>query len=346
VVLVTLCFVVFTVRHNNEVVTHLGDLISSLNTKHRSAQDSLCTTLQDFHVGDGVEHARRGAGVVVQIEHDAGRARIHVKFHADGSSHGYDESSIAVGKFKRLKEKASAEGVASVATSPGADEAEESGAESNWFNKIRIGITFIQIIASVVASFSVVQWPENYQSYTGVLSIVGVNPAVVVGPSCIDETFRMTAGGAYLISLLLSAVVVPIVAVAAYFIGRYCRCTYTAKNSVLALPALSNGAEGGPRGSDSDAAGTDSGTQSAQAWRSVFFFWSILYPGLAVQTCQLVQPCLPLCAYEGQPKCVEYLSSDLGTECGTAEHRNYTVLGWASFVLLVLGFPAAIGAAM
>jgi len=77
---------------------------------------------------------------------------------------------------------------------------------SPGLDRLRIIITFLQIIAAVATSFTAVQWPENFQDATGVLTLLGMNPAIVVGPSCIDQSFTLSAGDSYLINLLLPLV--------------------------------------------------------------------------------------------------------------------------------------------
>ena len=168
--------------------------------------------------------------------------------------------------------------------------------------KVNIGIANLQVLSAISTYGG--SWPANFESFISFFSVLGVSPLYLLGPSCVDTGFEIDVYNSYLTGVLL-----PIVALSAMALWYQLSKVLGRRPDKVAFT------------------------------RNAFNLAGILYPGIALQTCRMLQDCDERCLYVGQPDCPSYLVSSPGTQCDTDRYDDYVGVAWATFVLIVLGYP-------
>ena len=175
--------------------------------------------------------------------------------------------------------------------------------------KIRIFISFVQVIGTTVSSFQSVSWPSMFTSGSGGGQVIGVNPVAVLGFECVLSDFEATDPANMMLIGIALPVVSTVLLVIVYKVARWC-----GRNPTLGS-YLRNG----------------------------LFFWLLLYPGIVKLVCQMIQSCVKLCFYEGQVDCPTFNRNDHTTPCTTAWYGAARSVGFVLFFLVVLGLPLFVG---
>lgn len=180
---------------------------------------------------------------------------------------------------------------------------------------VKIVIGFYQVLAGLLQAFSYVKWPSEVSILESYIRFVQLNFLQIVSPSCVEESFELTAYSHFLFSLAgnVLIVVVPLLCYLAGVTWMKIKQKHSDESDLSDL--------------------------KKSCLKITTFLLFVAYPSTCVNIFQILPlSCHKLCPFEGASNCPSFLRADYSILCDTDTHRKYT---WAAYASLtyVIGFP-------
>ncbi|XP_078365430.1 uncharacterized protein LOC144649736 isoform X1 [Oculina patagonica] len=180
---------------------------------------------------------------------------------------------------------------------------------------VKIVIGFYQVLAGLLQAFSYVKWPSEVSILESYIRFVQLNVLQIVSPSCVEESFKVTAYGNFLFTMAGNVLIVAVPML--WYLARVTLMKIQRKEhdkrkiTNFRKPCL----------------------------KITMFLLFVAYPSTCVNIFNILPlSCHELCPFDGASNCPSFLRADYSILCDTATHRKYS---WAAYASLtyVVGFP-------